>query len=201
MDRRRAKRAEHEHRQRCKEHRPCLHPAPYIPKAAQNLRIRRCAAPRQSHAPYGRSVPGGQLGDTTPSKRDETWGKNDVPPRRRSRLFAGRKRPRPRSYGLLAMQKVVGSSPISRFERPSKSSLSRFWSAARATSSSVPEVSSDRGNCRVRSPEASRSTAFAGSSLDARTRCRLRRRKKVLGSSSSRVMPDRGPRRGRRPAG
>jgi hypothetical protein len=62
MDRRRAKRAEHEHRQRCKKHRPCLHPAPYIRKPAQNLRIRRCAAPRQRHAPYGRSVRGDNWG-------------------------------------------------------------------------------------------------------------------------------------------
>ena len=62
MDRRRAKRAEHEHRQRCKKHRPCLHPAPYIRKPAQNVRIRRCAAPRQRHAPYGRSVRGDNWG-------------------------------------------------------------------------------------------------------------------------------------------
>jgi hypothetical protein len=79
---------------------------------------------RQRRAPAAHD-PRGQLGDTIPSKRDETRGKNDVPPRRRSGLSAGRKRPRPRSYGLLAMQKVVGSSPISRLEVPANRNLFR----------------------------------------------------------------------------
>jgi hypothetical protein len=60
----------------------------------------------------------GQLGDTIPSNRDETWQRTRRQHWRRSPRFAGRRLTRRHHCGLLAMQKVVGSSPISRLETP-----------------------------------------------------------------------------------
>jgi hypothetical protein len=59
----------------------------------------------------------GQLGDTNPSKRDETRQTGQPSPGYRSMSFAGESRRAVRDVALLAMQKVVGSSPISRLTK------------------------------------------------------------------------------------
>jgi hypothetical protein len=86
----------------------------------------------------------GQLRDTIPSKRDETRGKNNASPRRRSALFAGQNVGHRRILDLLAMQKVVGSSPISRLESPANRHFCRSGDHLRRV----------RRRSRLRSPTA-----------------------------------------------
>ena len=55
------------------------------------------------------------MSDRTPAKRDETLQTALASRGRRNSPFAGKKVHKASNVGLLAMQKVVGSSPISRF--------------------------------------------------------------------------------------
>jgi hypothetical protein len=92
------------------------------------------------------------LSDRTPSKRDETLQTAIASRGRRNWSFAGKSVHNASNVGLLAMQKVVGSSPISRLESPANRGVSRFWIATQV----LPRRKKALSSSAIASPRASR---------------------------------------------